>query len=288
MNACRHHRRADRASRGFTLVEVLIVAAVMGMLLALLLPAIHAARQAARRAGCHNHLRQIGLALGTYHDSHGTFPTGCAELDAKNIAWSLLILPRLEQEPAFSAFDQAYSYRSVRNRLAAETVIPTYLCPATVRLASDRVGDRTGDRNRNGKWNPGDDLAAIDYGGMAGGAFSGSSELLNGVLIYDRPIAARDIRDGLSNTILVAEDSGRDWSMGGEWSNGENIFDQTGPINTLQNNEMWSDHAGGANALYCDGSAHFLAESLTPSVLSALCSRAQGDIADFNLDVQLP
>lgn len=263
--------------RALTLVELLIVVAIVSLLMAMLLPAVGAAREAARRTACHNHLRQIGLALNTYHDSHGTFPTGCAELETKRIAWSLLILPRLEQQPVFEAFDQRYSYRHANNSRSAETVIPTYLCPSTARLATDRVWDRTGDRNRNGRRDPGDDLGATDYGGMAGSAFSGVVELLNGTLIYDRPIAARDISDGLSNTILVAEDSGRGWSWDGEWSNGENIFDQSGPINTLQNNEMWSDHPGGASALYCDGSVHFLVESLTADVLGALCSRARGE-----------
>ncbi len=277
MHVAKNYGGLIRSPRGFTLIEVLIVVATVGLLVALLLPAVNAAREAARRATCYNHLRQIGLALGTYHDSYGTYPTGCAELTTKRIAWSLLILPRLEEQPTFAAFDQRYSYRNAINRLAAESVIPTYLCPSTARLASDRVEDRSGDRNRNGRWDPGEDLGVIDYGGMAGSAFPGVMELMNGVLIYDRAIAARDIRDGLSNTILVAEDTGRGASMDGEWSNGENIFDQSGPINAMQNNEMWSDHSGGVNALYCDGSAHFLVESMTADVLGAICSRARGE-----------
>ncbi|MBL9123560.1 MAG: DUF1559 domain-containing protein [Planctomycetaceae bacterium] len=265
--------------RGFTLLELLVVVAIVGVLVGLLLPAVQAAREAGRRAACHNQLRQIGFALHAYHDSHGVFPTGCAELETQRIAWSLLILPRLEQQPVFASFDQRFSYRNKVNRQAAESVIPTYLCPSTVRLQFDRLGDRVNDRNGNGIADPGDFLAVTDYGGIAGSAMSGVSELLNGVLIYDRAIAARDIRDGLSQTILVAEDTGRGRSMDGEWSNGENIFDQSGPINVLQNNEMWSDHPGGVNALYCDGSAHFLTEGMSNSVLSALCSRALSDVA---------
>lgn len=269
------HRRP--LPRAFTLVELLVVTAIVGLLIALLLPAVQAAREAGRRTECYNHLRQIGLALHTYHDSHGTFPTGCAELTTKRIAWSLLILPRLEQQATFDAFDQRYSYRHAVNRAAAETIIPVYLCPSTARLAPGRNGDRSGDRNRNGRWDPGDDLGVTDYGGMAGSAVPGVTEMLNGVLIYDRAIAMRDIRDGLSQTILAAEDTGRGASMDGEWSNGENIFDQSGPINALQNNEMWSDHTRGANALFCDGSVHFLSDSLAVDVLGALCSRALGE-----------
>jgi prepilin-type processing-associated H-X9-DG protein len=85
---------------------------------------------------------------------------------------------------------------------------------------------------------------------------------------------------GTSETIIVAEDTGRGWKLDSEWANGQNIFDETGPINVSQNNEMWSDHRGGVNAAFCDGSAHFLSQLLDVKVVEALCTRDSGEVID--------
>jgi prepilin-type processing-associated H-X9-DG protein len=115
-------------------------------------------------------------------------------------------------------------------------------------------------------------MGCIDYGGMYGWSDS-TTTTGTGVMIYDRAITIADIRDGTSNTIAVAEDSGRGWDYNGEWACGQNIFDQTGAINVSQNNEMWSDHPGGVNTAFCDGSAHFLSQTLSLDIVKALCTR---------------
>jgi prepilin-type processing-associated H-X9-DG protein len=101
-----------------------------------------------------------------------------------------------------------------------------------------------------------------------------------GVMIYDKAVAISEIPDGTSVTIIVAEDTGRGSTSSGAWSDGQNIFDQTGPVNISQNNEMWSEHPGGVNAAFCDGAVHFLSESLDPKVVEALCSRKGGEIVN--------
>ncbi len=172
--------------------------------------------------------------------------------------------------------------------MAAGTVIATFLCPSTAWLASDRTGPTTGDRNGNGVWNTGDDLAFTDYGGNFG--FSGLSKpYMNGVLVYEIAIPIRKITDGTSHTIIVAEDTGRGASFDGQWANGENIFDTSGPINDRslptylwQNNEIWSDHPLGALTLFCDGSVRFLFEETDLSTLAALCTRASDEVNPEN------
>ena len=85
------------------------------------------------------------------------------------------------------------------------------------------------------------------------------------------------------NVRLSGEDSGRGALFDGQWANGENIFDQGGPINSptlQQNNEMWSDHPGGANALFCDGSVHFLSTVIDLETLASLCTRNCEDTVD--------
>ena len=281
---------------GFTLIELLLVIAIISSLLALLLPAVQASRESARRSHCANNLRQIGVGLLNYHDVHRSFPPGQIEKitstrpKGKQLAWSVFLLPFIEEQNLYDRFDCGHSFRDAENRAAGGTVLPLYNCPSTARLAADRSGDTTGDVNGDGTWNPGDDLAFTDYGGNYG--FSGLGKgLANGVLITDKPIALAKIVDGSSQTIIVSEDTGRGALFDGQWANGENIFDETGPINdrsappgNWQYDEMWSDHPGGINALFCDGSVHFLREEMDLQTLSALCTRnrnEQVDASDF-------
>jgi prepilin-type processing-associated H-X9-DG protein len=251
-------------------------------LIALLLPAIQAARESARRTSCFNNLKQIGLALHDYHDVHKTFPVGCIDKrlpstnpQGKQLAWSIYVLPMLEQQPVWEQFDTSSAYDSLTNQPPGSTVISAYLCPSTARFEGGRDGSRTGDRNQNGLIDGGDFLAATDYGGNYGA--EGVSPGSNGVLIHNRAISLKKILDGTSHTIAVSEDTGRGWLWDGEWANGENIFDQVGPINSQQHNEMWSDHPGGINVLRCDGSVDYLSAETEVNLLKAMCTRARGD-----------
>jgi prepilin-type N-terminal cleavage/methylation domain-containing protein len=278
--------------RGFTLDELLVVIAIVGLLVALLLPAIQASREAGRRSHCANNLHQIGVAMQAHHDLHGAFPPGLvdrrtgANPQGKQLSWNVYLLPFLEEHSVFGRFDLKAAFNSAANRGAAGTVLPIFLCPSTATMASDRTGPTTGDVNKNGAWNPGDGLAFSDYGGNFG--FSGLSKpFMSGVLIYERPISIQHIPDGTAHTLLVTEDTGRGASFDGQWANGENIFDQRGPINDRSvpssfwaNNEMWSDHPGGIVALFCDGSARFLSEDMELETLAALCTRASAEITE--------
>ncbi len=271
---------STRPASAFTLVELLAVIAIIGVLLALLLPAVQGAREAGRRSACQNNLRQIGLGLNQYLEAKRVFPIGSADNGHRQIAWSVYLLPHLEQKSVFELFDDHFAYNSQQNREATRSVIPVYLCPSTA-TQPDRPGPTTGDRNGNGAWDPGDDMAFTDYGGMFGVGLT-SLPFQNGTLIYDRPIGAMQVRDGLSQTIIVGEDTGRGAPMHGEWANGQNIFDVTGPINRTQNNELWSDHKGGINTVFCDGSVHFLSEAMDTNVLFALCTRDGQEIIAAN------
>ena len=101
------------------------------------------------------------------------------------------------------------------------------------------------------------------------------------MMLYDRPISIKEITDGTSNTLIVSEDSA--WTDG-QWINGLNIFDQKYPINFVPDdpraveNEIRSDHPGGANGAFCDGSARFLSENMDVHVLEAIITRAGGEI----------
>jgi prepilin-type N-terminal cleavage/methylation domain-containing protein/prepilin-type processing-associated H-X9-DG protein len=279
-------------SRAFTLVELLVVLAIIGLLVALLLPAFQSSREAARRTACQNNLRQIGLGLHNYHAAKREFPIGCTccvtvpgcTFPLRQIAWSVHLLPYIEQQHAWELFDFSQSYKSAANHESARTVIPTFLCPSMV--TTQRTGFTTGDVNGNGVYDPGDDLAYTDYGGMFGSppkptyTMDGILPLGNGTMIYERPISAKQITDGLSQTILVGEDSGQlgQNQQHGTWADGQNIFDVTGPINKTQVDELWSDHPRGANVTFCDGSVRFLVENISNDILFALCTRDQQEV----------
>lgn len=255
--------RLRRARSGFTLIELLVVIAIIGVLVGLLLPAVHAAREAARRAHCLNNLRQIGIALNGYHDLHTSYPPGgwiAGSRGPRWIAWSALLLPHLEQEPLYAALNLDLPYQSRQNETAGVTVLSVYLCPSA----------RRNDVRVRG-------LGGCDYGGMYGERITSPNQPPKGAMLYDRTFSAAAISDGTSNTLFVAEDTG--WSDG-QWIHARNVFDQAFAINKAPafENDIRSDHAGGAQAVFGDGHARFLKESLELRVLAALCTRAGGEV----------
>jgi prepilin-type N-terminal cleavage/methylation domain-containing protein len=272
---------------GFTLIELLVVITIIGILVSFLLPAVQAAREAARRMSCSNNLRQIGIGLQGYHAAHNCFPPGCIDPDflrgntlCRQIAWSAFLLPYIEQQNVHRLFDFSARYNAPSNQAATNHVITLYLCPSTNRRASSRVGGMTADHTANGFNLYGSPEGCTDYGGVFGVNLATGAILNNGVMIYDRPISFSEICDGTSNTMMVAEDTGRGWSENGEWANGENIFMVQDPVNTRQFDEIWSDHLGGSHGLFCDGSVHFLRETTDQATLTAICTRADRDVVN--------
>lgn len=256
---------------GFTLVELLVVIAVIGVLIGMLLPAVQMVRSAARRTSCANNLRQIGIALHSYHSAHEQFPTGGIEWRGGNdparrqLAWSAFLLPYLEQQSVYDRLDLSTPFDSSENAVAAAALLPVYVCP---------------DSDRGLKLSQG--RGPIDYGGIFGERISSRNWPPKGVMLYDQAVAIRDVTDGTSHTLIVAEDSS--WPDG-QWINGRNIFDQAFAINQAPafENDIRSQHPQGANATFCDGSVRFLPEQMELYVLAAICTRAGGEL-DTNTD----
>jgi prepilin-type N-terminal cleavage/methylation domain-containing protein len=225
--------------RAFTLVELLVVIAIIGVLVALLLPAIQAAREASRRSTCANHLRQLGLALQMHHDARQVFPTGA--MMGEGSMWSLNILPYLEQLNVFARAkaqegaglnynwahngpydDAALSLDENRNVAMASQPIPVFTCPSAGlpqsfysassynwivmrRAPSTYLGNASGlivDQNVRAAPVPPASLGVR----MAGDAnYEVLATSLDGVLFPQSKIAIKHIGDGTSNTVLVGE-----------------------------------------------------------------------------------
>ncbi|MDX2038268.1 MAG: DUF1559 domain-containing protein [Isosphaeraceae bacterium] len=257
---------AVRSRRAFTLIELLVVIAIIAVLIALLLPAVQAAREAARRIGCVNNLAQIGIALHGYHDSWNAFPPGAWDLrtfrkpKGRQVAWSALILPGLEQTPLYDSLNIILAYDSLENRTSAAVVLEVYLCPSSTR-GEDLVDGR----------------GACEYGGLHGERINGPNNPPKGMMLHDAPVSLAMVPDGSSNTIIVGEDTG---FADGQWINGLNLFDQAFPINRAPRfeNDLRSNHPGGVDVLLADGSVRFLRETIHSQALAALCTRAGGEI----------
>jgi prepilin-type N-terminal cleavage/methylation domain-containing protein len=285
---------SERSKGGFTLVELLVSISIIGILSAILLPAVQQAREAARRLSCQSNLRQIGIALQSYHQTFGSFPPGSLDHRPfggspalKNFSWSALILGHLEQSGVASAIDFSFPFDHEANATIARSRLPIYLCPSSSVQVREQAG-RT------------------DYGGLFGQRITTRNDTNNGVLIYDRPMRMVDIMDGITNTLAVAEDSITtnldavhvSLIPKPRWIDGDNIFEQAYGVNdpkaisrdrrtqkiTFIDNEIRSEHQGGATSVFACGRIQFLSNEIEPTVLAAIISRDGGEVLELTVE----
>jgi prepilin-type N-terminal cleavage/methylation domain-containing protein/prepilin-type processing-associated H-X9-DG protein len=230
-------RRTRRT--GFTLVELLVVIAIIGVLVALLLPAVQSAREAARRMSCSNNLKNIGLACLNYESTKGTLPPGSinAPRDQQSgLGWPVLILPYVEQPTVSQAAIDTYAksgdaYGGALDELNS-LLLPMYLCPSDPDLKEQE--EKYGNRKRK----------AMTYAGVSGSYYSrtgvcpptrtgdgycvwaGQSPTdifgpnnYDGLIVQDWPVELQQVTDGTSNTLMIGERTYqiRAWMIGAYW-----------------------------------------------------------------------
>jgi type II secretory pathway pseudopilin PulG len=232
-------------------VGILVLLFCGGILIALLLPAVQAAREAARRMSCSNNLKQIALALHNYHDTHGSLPPAYMTDEDGNptVSWRVLILPFLEANHVYDAIDIQQPWDSPANAVLMDTQIPTYNCPSS----TDAVSTNT------------------TYM-----VVTGPQTLFPGA----RAMRFRDVTDGLSTTIAVVEVEGQ----GVHWAAPHDLDMQTlqMALDTGQVGQMGSRHHGGIQVALGDGSVRFLANGVDPVVLEAMLTATGGEDVDIN------
>ncbi len=248
--------RRLRLRAAFTLVELLVVIAIIGVLVALLLPAVQAAREAARRMQCTNKLRQIGIAAHNVHDAKNAFPSGhrCTFTGGSSqqyfANWGIQLLPYLEQQPLFSQYDDTVPNLHAKNKLVRESKVDAYICPAELRpgrLLTPETQAPTGGTGNT-------QFVSSSYRGMAGVTIGNDqgwggypSEVLfnfnqgpgsRGILHTDWPGSPAPaeriacITDGTSNTLFVGERTTKThhpttagFSRGSFWADSFNLYD---------------------------------------------------------------
>lgn len=281
--------------QGITLVELIIVMAIILLLIALAIPAIQKIRASADSLACRSQLRQLGVALHHYHKDYGSFPAGCSVFKGKDpmpyASWCTRLLPYIERDDLWREAIEAYSKSPIFYKIpphnVATKVVNLFLCPA---FANDQ------------SQNPNIWQAVTCYLGVEGV----DQDKREGVLFLDSAIRFGDVRDGTTHTLIVGErppsaDRVLGWWYAGwgqdktgsmdmvlsvrERNTGQYLPGPVGPYHFQPGRlddqssaaHFWSLHpGGGANFLFVDGSVRFLRYSADP-IIPALATRAGGE-----------
>jgi prepilin-type N-terminal cleavage/methylation domain-containing protein len=255
--------RGRACASGFTLVELMAVVAVIGVLISLLLAAVQATRELARKAGCGNNLREQLFALQEFQAAHNRFPAGRQMTNVGEYSWCLETLPVLEQTALYARFDRTRPWMDPANHTVAGANLRVFRCPSALKKFDGKT----------------------DYGGITGSSITVTTgfDFSNGVLIEIGRLrrdflTEAEIVDGTSQTILIAEAADGDENAGGRWISGYNCFSHdNGPINGPLGGDIFSRHPAGAFVGLADGSVKFLSQDTAVFVVGALCTRNGGE-----------
>lgn len=285
---CRHTSRKPKQA-AFTLVELLVVIAIIGVLVALLLPAVQAAREAARRCSCLNNISQLALAVHNYEFSTEHLPSGTispegpirSEPEGQHVSWLVQILPYVEQHNAYRLFDQSAGAYARANSDVRALTIDLFICPSYPGAAKNE--DST--------------AARTTYAGCHNDQESPIDDDNTGLLFLNSKLRYTDILDGSSQTILIGEYRADEDELG--WVSGTRAtlrntdrFDKNNflrenrhqpgkslpPAGPLEVGGFSSAHPGGAQFAFADGSTKMVNKNIEPAVLHQLGHRADGKL----------
>jgi prepilin-type N-terminal cleavage/methylation domain-containing protein len=279
----------DRRRRAFTLIELLIVVAIIGVLVSIMLPAIAAARDAARRTGCINNLHQMATAMHSFQSAHRALPSASRRGLASGSAF-VTLLPFVEEQALFGQYQDDLSPTAGANANVAATSLPLYVCPSMVvpRHAPDHgCGE----------------VAAIGSYAISTGTEKPWYEHTGAIIAAEQgrtTIPHISAKDGASKTFLIGEfDYGLKnlmwttcdrpaprygtaaWAIGYpgmSWGSTYGVFNSD---RLITGSDEWftfrSDHPGGVQFAMVDGAARFVADTIDAAVLNGMATRAGGE-----------
>ena len=303
MPICRATSQPSR-HRAFTLIELLVVITIIGILAALLLPAVQAVREAARRTQCANNLKQIGLAFHSHHDLWRYFPTAGGDwgspptylngspavLGKQGAGWGFQILPHIEGDNAWRG--GAATTDNARQRVAVAAVFNVFFCPSRRAPMTFTYCDLYISQSAS-------DVVTHDLLDYASNNLNDGNGAIR-ANAFGPPLGFTDVRDGTSTTLLVGEkrmnifyfgqirsDDNEGYTGGNDWDSMRSANIPPGPDTNQATTEhgyaeFGSSHRGGMNFVFVDGSIHFISFSVDATVFSRLETRADGQPIDGN------
>jgi prepilin-type N-terminal cleavage/methylation domain-containing protein/prepilin-type processing-associated H-X9-DG protein len=290
--------------QGLTLIELLVAIGIIGVLIALLLPAVQAAREAARRTHCSNNMRQIGIALHSYHDTYRMFPAGWNARNANNPlgepgwGWAARILPFAEQSQVYKRLNLDLPIEDPANRDAIRMPVPFFMCPDDTGEVIATLGHLDlDDEHHHGLKELADEhehdedhevfASRCNYSGVFGTEESDENPFAgNGTFVFNKHWRLADIKDGLSNTMIVGERSSRlgDTSWVGVFPECDLPFARiVGSADHAPNDpvghfeDFGSYHPAGANFLMGDGSVQLINEDIHLEIYKGMATRHGGE-----------
>lgn len=296
--------------QGFTLIELLVVIAIIATLVALLLPAVQQAREAARRSQCSNNLKQVALAFHNYADVYGGIPNRQSFTTAvsSGYGWGVRILPFIEQSALYDSFNFNKNFCDIENKAVTMTPISVFMCPTSpdgpremeIALSSAATATSMG--------------IAGDYVVSHQISFTGTGVTCTNCRPAPPQAAGgltplREITDGMSNTILHFEQAGRPYFYVGRerqitnasltnprwwgcWASYQSVTAQgsnasippgagsTYTMNRTNSQGVYSFHRGGAMFSLCDGSVRFISENANLATLLAMFTCNGGEVVE--------
>ncbi|MBI3469676.1 MAG: DUF1559 domain-containing protein, partial [Planctomycetes bacterium] len=247
------------------LLTMLVAVGVIGVLIALLLPATQSARDAGRGTQCKNNLKQLALALDNYHDKYGQFPP--ATIGPNNVpperqlSWIVAILPFIEEPELYKQFHLDEPWDSPHNSALARRPLAQLLCPAY--SSEPTLASGYAETHYVAITGSGPDAASLPAGHKQ-----------RGILGYDRGLSVREIKDGTANTVMLVEvQDGGPWAAGGRAT--------CRPIvGGMAASGFGSFHPGGINCAFGDGTVRFIEQNVNPETFRSLATAHGGDIVD--------